>query len=388
MKQARIKAAFIRGGTSKGVFFRAGDLPGGDGPDGARVRDAVLLAALGSPDPYARQLDGLGGGISSLSKAVIVGRSARSDADVDFTFAQVAVDRPVVDYAGTCGNLSSAVGPFAVDEGLFEANDGEAVVRVYNTNTDKIFHARFEVADGEAVVTGEQPIPGVASAGARVALEFLDPSGSMTKGLLPSGHVVDEVTTSAGERFRVSLVDATNPIVFVAAADVGITGCETPDALEATDGFMALMERIRRAGGVRMGMAGRPEDVALAVPKIAAVARPADFVDIQGAPVAAGEMDVLARAISMERVHRALPLTLSMCLASACHVAESVANRMLADPDRLGDLRIGNPSGVIVAGAELARSPDGGPRIERCRVIRTQRRLMEGFVLVPAGAPG
>ncbi len=377
MKQRRIKAAFVRGGTSKGIFFRAGDLP-----EDAKERDSVLLRALGSPDPYARQLDGLGGGISSLSKAVIVGLSSHPNADVDYTFAQVAVDRPVVDFSGTCGNLSSAVGPFAIEEGLIEAADGETVVRVYNTNTDKIFHGRFQVEDHEAVVEGAQTIPGVAPSGAPVALEFLDPGGSMTAGLLPTGHVVDEIETAAGEWFRVSMVDATNPIIFVAAGDVGIAADELPDVLEANKDFMALMDRIRRAGAVMMGLASSMDDAPLNVPKIAAVTAPADFVDMQGETVRASQMDVLARAISMERVHRALPLTLSMCLAAASRIEGSVVHQASVAAGHQ-DVRIGNPSGVIVAGAEAVDGPEGRVGIARCRVIRTQRRLMEGFVTVP-----
>ncbi len=378
MKQRRIRAAFIRGGTSKGVFFQGGELP-----DDSQQRDAILLRALGSPDPYERQLDGLGGGLSSLSKAVIVARSDRTDADVDFTFAQIAVDQPFVDYAGTCGNLSSAVGPFAVDEGLVEAGEGETVVRVFNTNTSKVFHARFNVSDGEAAVDGGQRIPGVASAGARVALEFLSPGGSMTAGVLPTGNPVDEIETAAGERFAVSLVDATNPIVFVAAADVGIEATEQPEALEAVPGFLGRMEAIRQAAGIAMGIANTTGEVAQAVPKIAVVSPPKTFDDIQGMTVAAGDIDVCARALSMGRVHRALPLTLSMCLATACRIEGTIPARQMPGDRTKGDVRMGNPSGVIVAGADV-RQDTNGWAVERCRVIRTQRRLMEGMVLVPA----
>lgn len=379
MRQRRIKAAFIRGGTSKGVFFRAGDLP-----DNARERDAILLRALGSPDPYERQLDGLGGGLSSVSKAVIIGPSARDDADIDYTFAQVSVIEPFVDYAGTCGNLSSATGPFAIDEELIPATEGENVVRVFNTNTRKIFHARFSVSDGEAIVEGSQRIPGVSMAGARVALEFLDPGGSMTSGLLPTGSAVDEIETSTGDRVRVSLVDATNPIVMVKAADLGITATEQPDALEAIAGLAAKLEAIRRAAGVRMGLGATPDDVPQAVPKIVAVAPPATFQDIQGIEVEAGAMDICVRAVSMGRVHRALPLTLSMCLATACRIEGSIPAECLATPlQPEADVRLGSPSGVITAGADVHRSGNGWS-VERCRVIRTQRRLMEGNVLVPA----
>lgn len=379
MKQHRIKAAFIRGGTSKGVFFRAGDLP-----DDPELRDAVLLRALGSPDPYERQLDGLGGGLSSLSKAVIIARSARDDADIDYTFAQVSVTDPLVDYAGTCGNLSSATGPFAVDEGLIEANDGEMVVRVFNTNTAKIFHARFEVAHGEGVVEGPQRVPGVSQAGARVALEFLAPGGSMTSGLLPTGNVVDAIETTDGERFEVSLIDATNPIVMVRASDLGLAATEQPDALEAQPGLLARLEAIRQAAGVAMGLATTPDDVPQAVPKLVLVASAKAFVDIQGEQVDADEVDLGARALSMGRVHRALPLTLSMCVATACRI-EGTVPAQVATPLREGaDVRIGNPSGVIAAGADVIRRGNGWD-VERCRVIRTQRRLMEGSVLVPAG---
>jgi len=379
MRQRRIQAAFIRGGTSKGVFFRAGDLP--ENPD---ERDAILLRALGSPDPYQRQLDGLGGGLSSVSKAVIIGPSARDDADIDYTFAQVSVNEPLVDYAGTCGNLSSATGPFAVDEGLIAACDGENVVRVFNTNTSKIFLARFDVADDEAVVEGGQRIPGVASAGARVALEFLSPGGSMTSGLLPTGKVADEMEVGRGDPIRVSLMDATNPIVMVNARDVGIEATEQPEALEARPELMAQLEAIRRAAGVRMGLAETPDDVPQAVPKIVVVAARKAFKDIQGVDVPAEDFDICARALSMGRVHRALPLTLSMCVATACRIDGTVPAQVVADLTDGADVRIGNPSGVIAAGADVVRQGNSWD-VERCRVIRTQRRLMEGCVLVPAG---
>ena len=379
MRQRRIKAAFIRGGTSKGVFFRAGDLP-----EEQEERDATLLRALGSPDPYERQLDGMGGGLSSVSKAVIIGKSAREDADIDYTFAQVSVNEPLVDYAGTCGNLSSATGPFAIDEGMIDTRDGEAVVRVFNTNTSKIFHARFDVGDGEAVVEGEQRIPGVTQAGARVAIEFLSPGGSMTGALLPTGNVVDEIETPDGERFRVSLVDATNPIVMVDAADVGITATEQPDALEARPEFMARMEEIRRAAGVAMGLGATLAEVPQAVPKIVVVGLPQSSFDIQGEDVPAASIDICARALSMGRLHRALPLTLSMCVATACRISGTIPALVSAKLVDGADVRIGNPSGVIAAGADVVRSGNGWD-VERCRVIRTQRRLMEGSVLVPAG---
>lgn len=377
MAQRRIRAAFIRGGTSKGVFFRAGDLP-----DNAKLRDAILLRALGSPDSYGRQLDGLGGGISSLSKAVIVGPSDRPGADVDFTFAQVAVDAPFVDYAGTCGNLSSAVGPFAVDEGIVPAHGGETVVRVFNTNTSKIFHARFYVQDAEAVVVGEQMIPGVSQPGAPVALEFLEPGGSMTGGLLPTGRPTDILELTNGRAIRASLVDAANPIVFVAASDAGVSANELPDLLDADASFMSLMEDIRQTAGIAMGLGASRGAVPLAVPKIAVVAPPLAFEDLQGAKVAADGFDISARALSMGRVHRALPLTLSMCLATACRINGTIPAQVMRARQR-GDVRVGNPSGIITVGADVTQTSCGGWHARLCRVIRTQRRLMEGSILVP-----
>ncbi len=380
MAQQRIPAAFIRGGTSKGVFFHARDLP-----DAQAARDRIFLAALGSPDSYGRQLDGLGGGISSLSKAVVIAPSGHPEADVDYTFAQVAVDQPVVDYASTCGNLSSAVGPFAVDEGLVAADDGEHVVRVFNTNTSKIYHARFSVRGGRAVVTGRQVIPGVSGTGAPIALEYLDPGGSRTEGLLPSGAVVDTLHLPDGSRIEASLVDATNPVVFVRAADLAADLKRLPADLDTDVGLMAKLDHVRRAGAVRMGMAGSPGAAALSNPKIAMVGPPEDLQDLAGEQHGAETLDICARAVSMGKVHRALPLTLSMCLATACKTPGTIPNQVMRALDAGDDVRLGNPSGVIVAGADVAPAGNGWSAL-KCRVVRTQRRLMDGHVLIPDAA--
>ncbi len=249
MSQRRVPAVFMRGGTSKGVFFHARDLPA----DLDR-RNAIFCAAIGSPDPYGRQLDGLGGGISSLSKVVIIEPSTRPGIDVDYTFGQVVVDAPVVDYGATCGNLSSAVGPFAVDEGLLEVPDGEAVVRVHNTNTDKVFESRFTVSNGTAQTQGDFTIPGVAGGGARVQLDFLDPAGARTGRLLPTGRISDRIGLLGGGAAEICCVDATTPCVFVAAADLGLTATELPDALETRTEALAQLEDIRAKAGVLMGL--------------------------------------------------------------------------------------------------------------------------------------
>jgi 2-methylaconitate cis-trans-isomerase PrpF len=380
MPQAWVPAVFMRGGTSKGLFFHARDLPAGPG-----ARDRLLLAALGSPDPFGRQLDGMGGGISSLSKAAIIGPSTRADADIDYTFAQVAVDRPVVDYGANCGNLSSAVGPFAVDQGLCPRDDGQALVRIHNTNTAGLIHASFAVCDGCAETRGELAIPGVAGTGAPLRLDFLDPGGARTGRLLPSGNPVDEVVLEGAGRFRLSLVDASNPVVFVAAGDLGLDGTETPDELEARPDTMVLLDRLRRQAGVRMGLAPAAAAVELASPKIAVLCPPRPFRTLDGRLVAAADHDIGVRMLSMERAHRAVPVTGALCLAVACRVAGTVAHALAAGPMIAGGpVRLGNPSGVVRVDAQVTQQ-EGGWQAERATLYRTARALMRGAVAVPVG---
>jgi 2-methylaconitate cis-trans-isomerase PrpF len=374
MSQSFTPAVFMRGGSSKGVFFHARDLPAA--PD---ARDRLLLSVLGSPDPYGRQLDGMGGGISSLSKAVIIGPPTHADADIDYTFAQVSVDRPVVDWGSNCGNLSSAVGPFAVDEGLVRASDGEALIRIHQTNTKKLIHARFPVAAGKAVVTGGFAIPGVAGTGARIRLDFLAPGGAFTAALLPTGNAVDVLELPGEGSFRASLVDATNCAAFVDARDLGLTGTESPDEIEAIPGLMELLDLLRRAAGVKMGLALTPEAVGLANPKIAVVAPPSAFRTLSGETLGPDTHEIGVRMISMERAHRAVPLTGSMCLSVACRIAGSIPNMLCGTPAREDEIRIANPSGVFAAGAEV-RNTDAGPVADSAVVYRTARRLMQGQV--------
>lgn len=376
----KIPAVFMRGGTSKGVFFKAADLP----PDRAD-RDRIFLQVLGSPDPYGRQLDGLGGGVSSLSKAVIVAPSGHSDADVDYTFVQVAVDRPLADYAQTCGNLSAAVGPFSVEEGLVAVPDGHVTVRVSNTNTGKIYHASFPVREGHPVEVGDFRMPGVSGSGALVRLDYLDPGGARTSGFLPTGAALDRIDLGDGESVEVSLVDATSPVVFVAAKDIGRTGTEMPDELEADAKLMARLDRIRRAGAVAMGLADAPEAAPLSTPKVAMVAGPRAYTASDGTPIAADDHDILVRMVSMERLHRAVTGTGAMCLAAACQVPESLPGRLAATIEPDGDVRIASPAGIATVSAAASRDRDGAWRCNRVTVYRTQRRLMEGRVVLPRG---
>jgi 2-methylaconitate isomerase len=383
MTQAKIRAVYMRGGTSRCLVFRADDLP----PAGA-ARDRILLAALGSPDPYGRQLNGLGGGISSLSKACIVGAPTSSDADVDYTFAQVDVKSPVVEYDGNCGNCSSAIGPFAIDEGLVRAREGETLVRIHNTNTKKLILAHVPVRDGEAAVDGDFELAGVAGRGARIALDFIEPGGAGTGRLLPTGRPRDVI---AG--VDASCVDATNPLVFVRARDVGLTAAETPQAVDANADVMARLEKIRVEAAMRMGLAP-----SASAPKIAFVAAPTDYVALDGLRHTAGEYDVLARAISMGNCHRAFPLTSAMCLAVAARIEDTVVHEAMNaagphleqathDPSRprgtrSNNIRLGHASGVLPLDAAV-KIRDGAAWAERVTVYRTARRLMEGFVRVP-----
>ena len=374
---------FMRGGTSKGVFFHARDLP----VDLAE-RNEIFCAAIGSPDPYGRQLDGMGGGISSLSKVVVIEPSDRPGIDVDYTFGQVVVDAREVDYGATCGNLSSAVGPFAVDEGLLDIADGEAVVRVHNTNTDKVFESRFVVRNGQAVTTGGFTIPGVAGNGARVQLDYLDPAGARTGALLPTERLRDQVTLADGRIIKVCCVDATTPCVFVAAADLGLSATELPGDLEAMGEVLANLENIRAQAGVLMGLGDSPAAItktSRASPRVAVVAPPMDMTLLDGTTLIADNMDIAVRMISMGQPHRAVPLTGGMCLAAAAKLSGSLVHG-LCRPDMGDDIRLGTPSGAIPIGAvvrNVVQSDSANFTVERITTYRTARRLMEGNVLLP-----
>ena len=379
MGQMKYPAVFMRGGTSRAIVFHAKDLP-----DDRAERDAIFQKALGSPDPNGRQLDGLGGGISSLSKIAVVAPSSRADADVDFTFAQVGVTDETVDYVGTCGNISSAVGPFAVDEGLVRADEGTAAVRIFNTNTGKTYHARFPVEEGAAGVSGEFELPGVSGAGARITLEFMDPGGAATGRLLPSGKAVDTFEIEGIGRVEASMVDATNPMVFVRAADLGLTGGEGPGLIDAQVEVMVNLEQIRAEAAVRMGLARDRREASesvQAVPKVVLVAPPLEYIDLKGEIIAADDCDIAARIVSMGKTHRAFALTGAMCLAVAARIPGTIVHEAARGAE--GDIQLGHPSGVQTINAVVAATPEG-PVAEKVIVYRTARRLMEGMVCVPA----
>jgi len=370
MKLCRIPAVYMRGGTSKAVLFKDSDLP-----TGRAERDAIILSVMGAPDPNGRNLDGMGGGLSSLNKVCIVGPPTRDDADVDYTFVQLETASTAVDYGGNCGNMSSAIGPFAIEEGLVTCPpDGEASVRIHNTNTGKIIVARFPVVDGALAADGDMAIDGVAGTAAPIKLEFLDPGGARTGMLLPTGNAVDFLNIP-GHGIEASLIDAANPCVFVRAADVGKSGVEPPQALEQDSAWLEEMEAIRCAASVAMGLT---PDLAAArklasVPKVAMLSAPADGQLISGRTLPAGEVDLSVRMISMGQPHRAVPITGAICLAVAARVPGSIAAQLCTRGE--GPIRIGHASGTTVVDAELV---DGAAVYGA--VYRTARRLFEGRV--------
>lgn len=382
MQQSKLRAVFMRGGTSKAVMFHRDDLPA-DQADWA----PIFRAVIGSPDPNGRQLDGMGGGVSSLSKVCIVGAPNRPDADVDYTFAQVSVHDGGVDYSGNCGNMSSAIGPYAVDEGLVPCPAGrQAVVRIHNTNTGKIITAHFAVEGGAAAVEGDMVLDGVAGSGAPIRLDFADPGGSKTGQLLPTGHVSDLLDVPGVGALTVSMIDAGNPCVFVRAADLGATGRELPDAMERNRVLLEKLEAVRRCASVAMGLApdSNAAGAIASIPKIALVASPVAAPLLSGRVLAAGEADILVRMISVGQPHRAVPLTGALCLAVACRIPGSVPQLSMSASPPGQDIRIGHPSGVIVVAADVVHEA-GGFKARHGTAYRTARRLFQGDVFYRTG---
>lgn len=376
-KQHALPAAYYRGGTSRAVFFKEEDLPR-DRKDWA----PIFRGVIGSPDPYGRQLDGLGGGISSLSKVCVVGKSTHRDADVDYTFVSLGIKNSDVDYSSNCGNMISAVGPFAVDSQLFRLQQGIdsslASVRIHNTNTGKIIHSSFPVVDGEAAANGDFSIDGVAGTAARVQLDFINPAGSATGKLLPTGHAKDTI-----DGIPTTCIDAANPCVFVRAADLGVDGNLTPDEIAAHPTLLPRLDSIRRQAGVKMGLASNADAVPGSVPKICLVAMPsaADVRDVEQKQTSA-QIDLLARALSVGQPHKAVPITVALALAAAARVIGSTVNDVVVGGgggkkliDDAG-ITIGHASGNLLVGADF----DADGVLTSATVFRTARRLFEGTI--------
>lgn len=369
-RQNRLPAAYYRGGTSRAVMFKSQDLP----PD----RDqwaAIFRGVIGSPDFYGRQLDGMGGGISSLSKICVVGPSTIGNiADVDYTFAAIGVKDDDVDYSSNCGNMSSAIGPFAVDTGLVEPEQetGECVVNIHNTNTGKIIRSTFPVVDGEAAASGDFTIAGVAGSGAPVRLDFVDPAGSKTGKLLPTGRLIDTIDDSGVE---MTCIDVGNPCVFVEADRLisPIPDDFLPKAIEGDKALMDKLERIRRDAALRMGLAKEDRDVPGSIPKIAMVWTPRTRSPNLGPEGG----DICARALSVGQPHKAVPVTVALALAAAAHLPGTVVNRCLEkQKGHTGGIEICHPTGLLKVDAQF----DGKGNLESAAVYRTARRLMEGTI--------
>lgn len=377
MGYARIPAVFMRGGTSKGVILRQEDLPA----DRSRW-DALFLSLMGSPDPNGRQLDGMGGGVSSLSKVCVVAPSSRPDADVDYTFVQVMVNEARVDYSGNCGNMSSAIGPYAVSGKIVDVADGEAMVRIFNTNTGKRIHASFEVRDGEPVREGKLQIPGVAGTGAPIRLDFVEPGGATTGRLLPTGNVLDTLDVPGFGKIEASMVDAANACVFVDASSLGLSGTEMPSDIEAQPRLRRWLEEIRASASVAMGITADREaaHTRRLVPFVGFVSGPRSARTLAGEEIDPDDVDLSVRMISNGQTHLALPLTASLCTAVAARIPGTVVHRSTRPEPGSGALRIGMPSGILTVGAELGRDDSGAPVALRGSFFRTARRLFDGHV--------
>jgi hypothetical protein len=384
MPQIKVPAAFYRGGTSRAVVFREADLA----RYSAAQQDAIILAAIGSPDPHGREIDGLGGGISSLSKVAIVGvASPDSGADVTFRFGQVDVERPIVEFLGTCGNISSAIAPFAIDEGMVAAVEPVTTVRVLSVNTGQVYLSHVEVRDGRAETEGDYSIDGVPPPGSRIALEFLDPGGSAGRGLLPTGNVRDRLMLDDGRSIEVSIVDAANPMVFVRAADLGATATEAPAAIDEDRELHSMLESIRDHATVAMGLAGTIEeahDRVRAIPKVVMVGPPQDYETSKGTTMRASEVDLVARMLSMSKAHRTMAGTAAMCTSVAAYIEGTVVHEVVGpEPARTGVVRIGHPAGMMDIGARVERR-GGEWHAVSVLTYRTARRIMDGHVYVPS----
>lgn len=371
-KQHALPAAYYRGGTSRAVFFKQEDLP-----HDRKKWDSIFRGVIGSPDPYGRQLDGLGGGISSLSKVCVVGKSSHRDADVDYTFVSLGIKNTDVDYSSNCGNMISAVGPFAVDARLFPLaakNVDSASVRIHNTNTGKIIHSSFPIVDGEAAASGDFSIDGVAGAAARIRLDFINPAGSATGRLLPTGSPVDTI-----DGIQATCLDAANPCVFVRASDLGVDGNLTPDEITAHPTLLSRLDSIRRQAGVKMGLAGTLAAVPGSVPKICLLAAPSSSgARDTSQNQTSADIDLLARALSVGQPHKAVPITVALALAAAARVPGSTVADVVAGKSPVDDagITIGHASGNLLVGANF--DEDGA--LSSATVFRTARRLFEGRI--------
>ncbi|WP_340053240.1 2-methylaconitate cis-trans isomerase PrpF [Pseudomonas sp. JAI120] len=387
--QIRIAATYMRGGTSKGVFFSLKDLPEAAQVPGP-ARDALLLRVVGSPDPYDKQIDGMGGATSSTSKTVILSKSIKADHDVDYLFGQVSIDKPFVDWSGNCGNLSAAVGSFAISNGLVEASripqNGVAVVRVWQANIGKTIIAHVPITSGEVQETGDFELDGVTFPAAEVQVEFMDPAAEVEGGggsMFPTGNLVDDFEVPGVGTFKATMINAGIPTIFVNAADIGYTGTELQGAINGDPKALLMFETIRAYGALRMGLIKNLDEAAQRqhTPKVAFVAKPADYLASSGKAIAASDVDLLVRALSMGKLHHAMMGTAAVAIGTAAAISGTLVNLAAGGIER-NAVRFGHPSGTLRVGAE-ASLVNGEWTVNKAIMSRSARVLMEGWVRVP-----
>ena len=386
--QIKIPATYMRGGTSKGIFFKLDDLPAAAQTPGA-ARDRILLRVLGSPDPYGKQIDGLGNASSSTSKAVILSKSAEPDHDVDYLFGQVSIDKPFVDWSGNCGNLTAAVGAFAISNGLVDAaripSDGLCTVRIWQANIRKTIIAHVQITGGQVQETGDFELDGVTFPAAEVQIEFLDPADDGEEGgaMFPTGNLVDELEVPGIGTFPVTLINAGIPTIFLNAADIGYQGTELQEHINNDEQALAKFETIRAYGALKMGLIADISEAAARqhTPKVAFVAAPQDYVSSSGKPVAAADVDLLVRALSMGKLHHAMMGTAAVAIGTAAAIPGTLVNLAAGGGGREA-VRFGHPSGTLRVGAQ-AKLENGEWKVTKAIMSRSARVIMEGFVRVP-----
>ena len=386
--QIKIPATYMRGGTSKGIFFKLDDLPAAAQTPGA-ARDKILLRVIGSPDPYGKQIDGLGNASSSTSKAVILSKSAEPDHDVDYLFGQVSIDKPFVDWSGNCGNLTAAVGAFAISNGLVDAaripSDGLCTVRIWQANIRKTIIAHVQITGGQVQETGDFELDGVTFPAAEVQIEFLDPADDGEEGgaMFPTGNLVDELEVPGIGTFPVTLINAGIPTIFLNAADIGYQGTELQEHINSDEQALAKFETIRAYGALKMGLIADIGEAAARqhTPKVAFVAAPQDYVSSSGKPVAAADVDLLVRALSMGKLHHAMMGTAAVAIGTAATIPGTLVNLAAGGNEREA-VRFGHPSGTLRVGAQ-AKLENGEWKVTKAIMSRSARVIMEGFVRVP-----
>ncbi|WP_404993441.1 2-methylaconitate cis-trans isomerase PrpF [Cupriavidus pauculus] len=391
--QIKIPATYLRGGTSKGVFFRLQDLPEAAQTPGP-ARDKLLLRVIGSPDPYGKQIDGMGAATSSTSKAVIISKSTRPDHDVDYLFGQVSIDQPFVDWSGNCGNLSAAVGPFAVSNGFIDASriprNGTVVVKIWQANIGKTIVAHVPITDGAVQETGDFELDGVTFPAAEVQLEFMDPAAEEGDdgggAMFPTGNVVDDLEVPGVGTLKATMINAGIPTIFVNADAIGYTGTELQDAINSDPKALAMFETIRAHGALRMGLIRNIDEAARRqhTPKVAFVAKPAAYTASSGKTVTAEDVDLLVRALSMGKLHHAMMGTAAVAIGTAAAIPGTLVNLAAGGGERQA-VRFGHPSGTLRVGAQ-ATFADGQWTVTKAIMSRSARVLMEGWVRVPTDA--